>query len=233
VTRPVHRLCGVLLAASTLLCGCSTTVGGSAVRAAGAAQADIPPLDEAALDRLLLTVDELDTIMGSTQLEITADLEQMTDHSDEVSDPDCLGAIYAAEEPVYADSGWTAMRDRVAREPGDDNEHWVEQTAVLYATARQAQRFFEASTATWGRCAGDTIVVSNGDYSWSLDDLVVSDSAVPLITQTTKQDGADGWDCQHALAAVSNVIVEAWACAYRIDSEAAEIAEAMVANATR
>jgi len=60
-----------------------------------------------------------------------------------VSDPDCLGAIYGAEEPVYAGSGWTAMRDQVAREPGEENEHWVEQTAVLYPSAEKAQKFFD------------------------------------------------------------------------------------------
>ncbi len=56
----------------------------------------------------------------------------MTDSSDKVSDPDCLGAMFGAEEAVYKGSGWTAVRDVVAREPEDDNDHWIEQTAVIY-----------------------------------------------------------------------------------------------------
>ena len=31
-------------------------------------------------------------------MKITIELEEMTDHSGEVSDPDCLGVMYGAEE---------------------------------------------------------------------------------------------------------------------------------------
>ena len=97
----------------------------------------------------------------------------MTDHSGEVSDPDCLGAIYGAEEPVYAGSGWTALRDQIAREPGEDNEHWVEQTAVLYPSAEKAQKFFDESKSSWQRCAG---------YSVSVDD-----EAAAFLRKTCKR----------------------------------------------
>jgi hypothetical protein len=54
-----------------------------------------------------------------------------------------------------------------------------------------------------------------------------------LITQTTAQEDADGWACQHALSVVSNVTVEAWACSYDIKDEAATIAADMVAKAAK
>ena len=75
-----------------------------------AAAIDVPPLTEAKLDGVLLSIGELNDIMGSAKMKVTSELKEMTDHSGEVSDPDCLGAIYGAEEPVYAGSGWTAMR---------------------------------------------------------------------------------------------------------------------------
>ena len=71
---------------------------------------DVPLLTESQLDGLLLSIGELNGIMGSTQMKVTSELDEMTDHADEVSDPDCLGAVYGAEEPVYAGSGWTADR---------------------------------------------------------------------------------------------------------------------------
>ncbi len=46
----------------------------------------------------------------------------------------------------------------------------------------------------------------------------------------TQQD-ADGWGCQHALAVVSNMTAEAWACAYTVADEAATMAIDIVANA--
>ncbi|SEH73735.1 PknH-like extracellular domain-containing protein [Mycolicibacterium rutilum] len=221
---------GAVLAVSALLSGCVSTVSGTAVRGPGGGRLDVPPLEATQLDDVLLTIGEVNGIMGSTTMEVTAELEEMTDHSDVVSDPDCLGAIYGAEEPVYAGSGWTDMRDQVAREPDEDNEHWVEQTAVLYPSADDAQQFFEDSKAAWEDCGNSTVVVtsSGDDYLWSLDELQAEDT---LITQVTTQQDAEGWACQHALSVVSNLTAEAWACGYSITDEGAAIATGMAENA--
>ena len=197
-----------------------------------AAPIDVPPLTEAKLDGVLLSIGELNDIMGSAKMKVTSELKEMTDHSGEVSDPDCLGAIYGAEEPVYAGSGWTAMRDQVAREPGEDNEHWVEQTAVLYPSAEKAQKFFDESKSAWQKCSSYSVSVDNADatYLWQIDNVASEDT---LITQMTAQEDANGWACQHAMSLVSNVTVEAWACSYDVKDEAATIANDMVANAAK
>ena len=162
---------GVVIAASVLLSGCVSTVSGTAVRAHNSAPVNVPPLTEAKLDGVLLSIGELNGIVGSTQMKVTSKLDEMTDHSGEVSDPDCLGAIYGAEEPVYAGSGWTALRDQIAREPGEDNEHWVEQTAVLYPSAEKAQKFFDDSKSSWEKCSGYSVSVDDADatYLWQID----------------------------------------------------------------
>ncbi|MFV9635863.1 sensor domain-containing protein [Mycobacterium neumannii] len=229
----VSRLCaaGVVLVTSAVLAGCVSTVAGMAVRAQ-AGQADVPELTVAKLDDVLLTIGELNGIMGSTTMKVTSELEEMTDHSDDVSDPECLGAMYGAEGPVYAGSGWTDVRDQVAREPDDDNNHWVEQTAVLYTSAEEARRFLDSSRSAWQGCANSTVLVGNsGDvYLWELDEVRTDGK---MITQVTTQQDADGWACQHALSAASNLTVEAWACSYSIGDEAATIAQDMLANAAK
>ncbi len=220
-----------IIAMSTLLSGCVATVDGTAVRGRGVSPLDAAPLSERELDGVLLSIGELNAIMGSTQMTLISDLDEMTDHSDEVSDPDCLGAVYGAEGPVYDGTGWVAVRDQVVREPDDDNEHWVEQTVVLYPGAENAQSLFDASAATWADCADSAIGV--GDYLWELGDVEIEDD---LITQLTTQEGADGWACQHALSLVSNVTVEAWACGYSVGTvsdEAVEIVTAMADNAAK
>jgi hypothetical protein len=223
---------GVVIAASVLLSGCVSTVSGTAVRAHNAAPINVPPLTEAKLDDVLLSIGELNGIVGSTQMKVTSKLVEMTDHSGAVSDPDCLGAIYGAEAPVYAGSGWTALRDQIAREPGGDNEHWVEQTAVLYPSAEKAQKFFDESKSSWKGCAGYSVSVADeaATYLWQIDSLTSEDS---LITQMTAQEDAEGWGCQHAMSVVSNVIIEAWACGYSIKDEAATLANEMTANAAK
>lgn len=220
---------GVVLVTSAVLAGCVSTVAGIAIRGQ---TVDVPELTAATLDDVLLTIGELNGIMGSTTMKVTSELEEMTDHSDNVSDQECLGAIYGAEGPVYAGSGWTDVRDEVAREPDDDNNHWVEQTAVLYTSAEEAQRFFDKSGAAWEGCANSTVVVgSSGDsYLWELSEVRTDGK---MITQVTTQLDADGWACQHALSTASNLTVEAWACSYSIGDEAATIAQDMLANAAK
>ncbi|HEX7429775.1 MAG TPA: sensor domain-containing protein [Mycobacterium sp.] len=221
---------GGVLAASVLLSGCVSTVAGTAVRDGKAVPTDVPPLKESALDRVLLSIDEVNEIMGTTQIEVTSELDEMTDSSDSVSDPDCLGAMFGAEEPVYDGTGWTAMRDVVAREPEEDNDHWVEQTAVLYPNADNAKKFFEKSKSIWEKCAASSLAVDTEDSSslWEFGDVAAQDS---LITQMATQEDADGWGCQHALAVVSNLTAETWACAYSLSDEAATLAVDIVNKA--
>src|SRR5829696_131544 len=106
-TRVLGVGIGVAIAAMALT-GCVSTVSGTAVRNTSTVPSNVPELDESALERVLLPVDEINDIMGTTDLEVTSDIDDMTDSSDKVSDPDCLAAMFGAEEAVYKGSGWTA-----------------------------------------------------------------------------------------------------------------------------
>jgi PknH-like extracellular domain len=222
---------GVAVAAMALT-GCVSTVSGTAVRNASTVPSNIPKLDESALERVLLPVDEINDIMGTTDLEFTSDIDDMTDSSDKVSDPDCLAAMFGAEEAVYKGSGWTAVRDIVAREPEDDNDHWIEQTAVIYPAAGNANRFFEKSRSIWQKCAESSLAVDTEDTSslWEFEEVAEGDG---LITQIATQEDADGWGCQHALAVASNLTAETWVCAYNLGDEAAAMAIDILNNAAR
>jgi len=221
---------GIVVAAALPISGCVSTVAGTAVRNGHAVPTDVAPLAESALKKVLLPVDEVNQIMGAKRIEVTSDMDEMNDSSDKVSDPDCLGAMFGAEDPVYAGSGWTAVRDLVAREPEEDNDHWVEQTAVLYPDKGHANRFFEKFKSILQKCAGTSLAVDDSDSSslWEIGDITIDDG---LITQMARQEDADGWGCQHALAVVSNMTVETWACAYSPSEEAATMAVDIVTNA--
>ncbi|MGU3499709.1 sensor domain-containing protein [Mycobacterium sp. C31M] len=227
--RARHALVAVAIGCA-LLTGCSSTISGQAVRDPDATQLDVPPLAEGDLDDVLVYIEDINDIMGSSTIEVSGELDQMVDHSRDVDNPDCLGAIFGAEQPVYGDSGYTAVRDQVSREPDEDNAHWVEQTAVLYPSADDAQQFFDDSQAMWENCAGTSIGIDDGTdtYTWQIQDVTATDT---VLTQITAQDDANGWECQHALSFVSNVTVEVWACSYGAGDEAAEIAAKMVENA--
>jgi hypothetical protein len=192
----------------------------------------VPPLMEAQLADIMLTIDQLNSIIGSSDLEVVSDMEEMSDNSHAVSDPDCLGVIFGAEEQVYDGSDWTAVRDQVAREPGDEKDHWVEQTVVLYTSADDAKSFFEESNSNWEQCGGFSVAVDDAEstYIWQVDELNDKDD---LISQLTTQEDSGGWECQHAMSLVSNAIVETWACAFGINDEAVEMAQEMVKSAAK
>jgi hypothetical protein len=62
---------------------------------------------------------------------------------------------------------------------------------------------------------------------WAIGDLKVTGRT---INQTALQQAASGWGCQHALSAVSAIVVEATACSSHIGDEAVMIADKMSAN---
>jgi hypothetical protein len=223
---------GVAVVLAVLLSGCTSTVSGVAVRDKDAAPFGAAPLRASQLADVMLSTHELDTILGATGLEVVTDAEQMSDNSHAVSDPDCLGVIFGAEEKVYDGSHWTAVRDQVIREPGDEKDHWVEQTAVLYPTVDNARKFFHDSKSNWEQCGGFSVAVddSESSYIWQVEDVATEDD---LISQVTTQEDSGGWECQHALAAVSNATVETWACAFGIKGEAVEMAHEMVKRAAK
>lgn len=223
---------GAAVAMAVLLSGCTTTVSGNAVRDKDAAPLNVQPLKESQLDDVMLSIREINSILGTTGIEVVDETDQMSDNSHAVSDPDCLGVIFGAEEKIYDGSDWTAVRDQVAREPGDDKDHWVQQTAVLYPKAEDARKFFENSKSDWEQCGGFSVAVddSESSYIWEVDDVGAKDD---LLTQVTTQEDSGGWECQHALSQVSNVTVETWACAFGIKDQAAEMAQEMIKNAAK
>ncbi|WP_029112846.1 sensor domain-containing protein [Mycobacterium sp. URHB0044] len=222
----------VAVAMTVLLSGCTTTVSGSAVRDKDAAPLDVVPLKETQLDGVMLGIDELNSLIGSSDMEVVSEMEEMSDNSHAVSDADCLGVIFGAEQEVYDGSQWTAVRDQVAREPGDEKDHWVEQTAVLYPAADDAQKFFDGSKSKWEQCAGFSVEVEDSEstYIWQVDDLADKDD---MLAQVVTQEDSGGWECQHAMSLVSNVTVETWACAFGIHDEAVEMAQEMIKYASK
>jgi hypothetical protein len=226
------RACAALACAVVASSGCTSTVEGLAVRDADANPMDVQPLRASQLKDVLLSIGQLNGIVGATRMEIVLRGEEMSDNSDAVSDPDCLGSIYGAEHLVYRLSDWTAVRDQVAREPEDGNEHWVEQTAVLYPTEKKAADFVETSTSAWRDCSGFSVAVDDGTTSsiWLIDDVKVDGD---VVTQGIAQEDSDGWECQHAMSAVANLSVETIACAFGINDEAVAMVNAIVANAAK
>lgn len=212
-----------------LTTGCTSVVQGSAVKPSSAVPSDdVQPLEESALDDLMLGSAALDKISG-VELESLYDAEEMNDNSDLVSDIDCLGAIYPGEDAVYDGTDWTAVRDELLLEAGaDDDGRLVEQTLVLYDTPEEAVEFFEASKAQWRECAQNKdIEVENG--AWVPDEVQeIDERSIALKAQV---DGTLSGICQHAIGVVSNLIVEGFSCDVNDHDDAQKITSQLLEDA--
>jgi serine/threonine kinase PknH len=195
----------------------------------------IPTVPPERLNAILLGAAEINTIMGTSNMQLGVTSTEMEKTTYTLSNPDCLGALGPRLEPVYAQSGYTAMSNQLLLEPVARPEHFVDESAVTFPSADQAAAFVTSSAAKWKACAGQTVTQtldSGGTLTWTIGNLV---GDAPKITQlSTPASGSKrGAPCQHALSAVSNVVIDIDACAPQISDEGGRIADAMAANATK
>ena len=121
----------------------------------------------------------------------------------------------------------------MSAEPGDTNNHFVDQDVAAFPSTDLARNFVKTSADQWKSCAGQivTVTYNNGNtYRWTFGELV---GDAPKISQLDTQEDGRGWACQHVLSAVSNVVIDVRACAYQITDQASRIADEIAANATR
>ncbi|WKG04542.1 sensor domain-containing protein [Mycolicibacterium sp. HK-90] len=209
------------------LSGCTSTVSGTALTTA-------PSPEEIKLDQMMLPIEELKRIVGADNISFTSKSAGMDKNFWRVRDPKCMAALFPADDTDYLFTYWTAVRNQVAQDPDSDHRHWVQQTAVLYASEAEAQSKLDSAKEWWGKCASSTIPIreksgdETSDRIWTIGDPVVDGD---VIKQTTTRAGTDGWACQHALSVVAKMSVEAKVCGYHVQDQAATIVDKLAANA--
>ncbi|MEB3981173.1 sensor domain-containing protein, partial [Mycobacterium sp. 663a-19] len=187
------------------------------------------PIPAQRLSALLLSPSEINAIMGSSTMEPGKPIQSMDTSSVTLSSPDCQGALYTSQDPVYAGSGYTGVSGLVSSEPGDNYDHWVNQAVVLFPSAEKAKSFMQTAAGKWKGCAGKTVTVTNKGktYRWTFAQI---NGAPPKMTVLDTQEAADGWECQRAMSQANNVIVDVNACGYHISDQGGEITDKIVAK---
>jgi PknH-like extracellular domain len=188
------------------------------------------PVVERELDTLLLTPAQINPLMGASELTVIRKHDVMSNDSATMKPPECLAVDGSAQAQVYADSGFTAMRDQALND-GNSFTHYAEQAVVLFPTAKQAKIFFLASGLRWPACHHYTHTQSG--TQWTVGP--VSDDNAALSTLSTQQQAkTGGWACGRALAVKNNVIVDVNTCSANPADSAVNIANQIVAKvATR
>jgi serine/threonine kinase PknH len=154
-------------------------------------------------------------------------ITSMDDSSVTLSLPDCQGALYTSQDPVYAGTGYTGVSGLVSSEPGDNYDHWANQAVVAFPSVDKAKAFMQRSADKWKTCAGKTVTITNKSrtHRWTLAQL---NGGPPKIAVLETQEGGDGWECERAMGLANNVIVDVNACGYHISNQGDEIIDRIV-----
>ena len=171
------------------------------------------PITESALDGLLLTPTEVDSATGATGMTVAATSNALATDIQVAADapPEkiaCVGIAGTAEAQAYAGAGSTAVRDQVLQAPGDNGaSRTAAQSVILFESAQEASAFVAESAEKWPSCKE----FRGSSASSTVGPVATKDGVVSTVITTTDGNGATV-DCQRALTAANNVVVEASAC---------------------
>lgn len=191
------------------------------------------------LDSALLDAKQINTIMGTGDMQISEPMLAPAKSTIALSKVDCLGALNAAQAPTYVKSGYTAFRSTEARESGNHIDHYVAQAAAIFPDADKASAFVKLSADQWKACAEATVVVmvmqadkkvdKKSEAVWSIE-TPIGDSPSITVLESRREIG---WTCQRAMRAVSNAVIDATACGYNITNQGSSVADGIAANISK
>ena len=169
------------------------------------------------LPALLLSATDVGAAVNAGEMVVTREVSAPWNdamHFQRPGESGCLAIAGAAQKSVYNDSGWTALRGQVLREPPSAAQwsHFATQAVVLFPTATAAQEFFTRSQTGWQSCADRELTYTQPpvpDQLWTVGP-VSADRG--LLTVSRTQSSPELWSCQRALTVRSNVAVDVEAC---------------------
>jgi hypothetical protein len=188
-----------------------------------------PPVMEPLLKEFLLAPEQINAVMGTTDMKVTNSRIAMSDDSATMTPKECLAIDGSAQAQVYANSGFMDVRDQTLnRQEGDNLTHFAEQAVVLFPTAKQAGDFFAASAQQWQACHGYTHIQSK--TKWTVGP--ISNASGVISTTSTLQDPpSTGWKaCGRALTVKNNVVVDVNTCSVDPKNSAVDIANQIAAK---
>ena len=163
---------------------------------------------------MLLTVPEVNTIMGTDSMKPHQPVSQMGDHRNLLPNLNCLGVWQVNEAPIYESSHWKSVRQQLLRTP--DTDVWdslVVQSIVSYRTVDAARGFFTDSTDRWSKCTNHNVNIRLNEKplpAWKSGDLTKTDTRLSM--PYTRGSGDQTRSCQRDLSIVANLILDIQAC---------------------
>ena len=186
----------------------------------------VAPVAEAALDGLLLSLDQISSVMGATGMTVLG-LNPTTwySESDNLPDKACVPLWGPADRVAYEGSGSTSVYGQWLGSSNNESIS-VRQNVVLFPSARDANAFFTASAQRWPACSNRNYTHTFGAGSiWTVGP-VINTNGTLIATQTAN----DGATCQRTLTVANNVTIDVEACGTNPADSAVNIAQQIAAK---
>lgn len=178
-----------------------------------------------ALDGLLLSAGDIDTVMGTHGIAADAPFTNLAQSSNLLPNRNCLGIWQVGEDAIYGGSSLTGFRGQELRQP--DINAWdalVVQAVVSYPGADAARAFFSDSADRWSKCTNHHVNMTINDQPQPklfFGNLTKTDTELSMPVSR----GENERSCQRVLSVVSNIIVDVAACNHDATDQAATIAQ--------
>jgi serine/threonine-protein kinase len=181
---------------------------------------------------LLLSTDEIGTIMASPGMVVAFSGDQQLNDSNAITgDQMCAGAWTPAQQVAYSASGRQPLAVQAVHAPGKDGfQLGVVQAVTAFVNPDEARKFFDAQTRLWNECSNQSFTVTalyDPNMVWKLGQAANSGDTLTLPMNYT-HDGPKS--CQHALAVRGNIIVDVSACGPAITDQGAAIVDKIAAK---
>lgn len=156
---------------------------------------------------------------GAGALALKSTSYGVSDHAGQVTPRSCVGLVFTGEHDVYVDSGYAQIKTQIfdsfnaglSNQSGPD---LLQQTAAVFPSTEQAQKFLESSQDQWTTCSKSKVDATLGYENGRSYTLGGVKRQGDLVTVPMASPGGEGIPdaCQQALGLQENVVVEVRTC---------------------
>ena len=177
----------------------------------------------AQLEKVLLTTNQVDAIMGTSDMKGDPPDKVTHDTPGGVNPPDCFGAFYNAAPDVYKNTGYTDARNQALTSPATGA--WINQSGIEFHSPSQASSFVRYLAGSWKICANQPVEMTekDGKSIWAFAPL--DDNGSQIVQTLTLRSKEKNYGCQHTLRPESNVVIEVQVCSDRVSEASIHIAD--------
>src|ERR1700722_8365982 len=178
-----------------------------------------------ALEGLLLSVGDIDAVMGTQGMVAHEPYTILAQHSNLLPNTTCLGIWLIGDAAIYDQNTLPGFRAHDLRQPDTDpGDATVVQAVVSYPAADAAKAFFSESADRWSKCTNHHVnmtVNNQPQPKLFFGNLTKTDTELSMpVTR-----GENERSCQRVLSVVSNIIVDVEACNHDAPDQAATAAQ--------